>query len=81
MKTVMILLALLCAGCARQAESTSKAGVDFEVETLFTKDGCTVYRFWDAGHRRYFTNCAGTTSYSTQSGKTSYPDGVEGGAK
>ena len=26
-------------------------------EALFTKDGCTVYKWYDKGNRMYFTKC------------------------
>jgi len=32
-----------------------------KVKVLFTVDGCTVYRFLDAGDYIYFTNCNGQT--------------------
>lgn len=70
---------LIVSGCSQPAQSTVRAGNDFEVGKLFTVDGCTVYRFYDSGHSRYFTNCSGSTNYTTSSGKTSYPDGVAGG--
>jgi len=81
MKTTLIILALLCAGCAKQAETTASANASFEVDTLFTKDGCTVYRFFDAAHYRYFTNCSGSTSYETVYGKFTRPEGVNGGGR
>lgn len=76
------LVALLAvAGCSKPAESTTRAGLDFQVDKLFTVDGCTVYRFYDSGTLRYFTNCSGSTSYQVHSGKTTRPDGVMGGAQ
>ncbi len=72
---------LVVAGCQKQAESSTHAGLEFKVDKLFTVDGCTVYRFSDGGYPRYFTNCAGSTSYETSSGKTTYGDGVQGGAQ
>lgn len=67
------LLAL--AGCGKPAESSVRAGSDFKVDKLFTVDGCTVYRFSDAGHWRYFTNCSGSTAYTNTVGKSAWPDG------
>lgn len=72
-----IMLAL--AGCGKQAESSTAAGVEFRVDKLFTVDGCTVYRFSDAGHYRYFTNCSGSTAWDERHGKASVPSGVQGG--
>lgn len=81
-KIALCALALL-AGCAREAERSEPAGRQFTVDTLFTKDGCTVYRFYDAGNHRYFTNCSGSTMgvISVNSGKQHRyePDGVQGG--
>lgn len=61
------LLAL--AGCGKPAETTSRAGLDFTVDRLFTHDGCSVYRFSDAGSYRYFTNCSGTVEWRESCGK------------
>lgn len=55
-------------GCAKQAETTTSRG-DFVVDTLFTVDGCTVYRFRDLGSARYFTNCSGSTEWRESCGK------------
>lgn len=79
----IVAVLVLLAGCAREAERSAPAGREFTVDTLFTKDGCTVYRFYDAGYHRYFTNCSGSTmsSISISSGKTNFtgPDGIPGG--
>ena len=58
MKTLIACAALvILAGCSKQAVDTSTTNnADFKVDTLFTKDGCTVYRFED-GYRRYFVRC------------------------
>lgn len=37
----------------------------FNVEKLFTNDGCSVYRFHDAGYYRYYSKCSGSTSSDT----------------
>lgn len=52
-----ILTAVLAAGCTKdpeRVERTTNPKVD--VETLFTHDGCTVYRF-DDGRDHYFARC------------------------
>lgn len=64
----LIILALLLNGCVKAAQESAKDG-EFEIETLFTKDGCTLYRFNDAGRYVYFTNCSGSTHYSETCGK------------
>jgi len=62
----LALAALALAGCERTpAEATAPAGVGFQVDRLFTHDGCTVYRFVDAGYSRYFARCAGAASSET----------------
>lgn len=49
---------LLAAGCGEKAigiDPTNNAAVN--VERLFDHDGCTVYRFHDYGHPRYYVRC------------------------
>ena len=57
--------ALVLAACGKPAEHSTPAGVGFNVDRLFTHDGCTVYRFGDAGEYRYFTKCEGAASSNT----------------
>lgn len=74
------LVVLVLSGCeGAPPESTTHAGMGYEVSKLFTHEDCSVYRFSDYGHVRYYTNCSGSTSYQTSSGKTTRPDGVMGG--
>jgi hypothetical protein len=68
---------LVLAGCNKQAESAVTVGHGYNVEKLFTADGCTVYRFAD-GSYRYFTNCSGST-FGDTGGKHPQPVGVMGG--
>ena len=57
-KTLIACLLLALAGCGeRPVERTSTNNAAIQVDTLFTKDGCTVYRFEDAGRYRYFVRC------------------------
>lgn len=56
-----VVFVLCMAGCAGQAETTKRVG-DFDVERLFDVDGCTVYRFRDAGYYRYFSRCGSRSS-------------------
>jgi hypothetical protein len=70
-KTMLTLLAALTLiGCTKPAEKSSAAGHEFVVETLFTHEGCTVYRFVDVGYHRYFTNCNGATEWRESAGKS-----------
>ena len=63
---IMLSLAALAmvAGCEKPAEAVAHAGIGFNVERLFTHEGCTVFRFGDAGSR-YFTRCDGVAAQST----------------
>jgi len=60
----LVLAGLALAGCLerRPPEARANAGVAFQVDRLFTHDGCTVYRFVDEGYSRYFTRCTGAAS-------------------
>jgi hypothetical protein len=69
-KTFLAILALAAlAGCSKPAETSTVVGKEFVVDKLFTYEGCTVYRFTDAGYSRYFTNCSGSTSWTEICGK------------
>lgn len=69
MKVFFTLIATFAlAGCYKPAETSSTVGAGaFQVERLFTYDGCTMYRFEDAGYPRYFTRCESATSSTTWS--------------
>ena len=70
MKALLCVFALLVlAACTKPAETSTPANANFAVDTLFTHHGCTVYRFYDGGHARYFTDCKGQTSWSETCGK------------
>lgn len=66
MKQITIVLAMLMlAGCYNKPEINAPAtNGDFEVQKLFTIDGCTVYRFNDSVPR-YFTKCVDARSETT----------------
>lgn len=61
-KTLAIVIAaLLLSGCNPiEPESTTKVGNDVSLQTLFVKDGCTMYRFQDNGRHIYWANCEGS---------------------
>lgn len=63
MKKYIIILTsvVVLLGCEKPAESSASAGVEFRIDRLFTHDGCTLYRFSDAG-ARYFASCDGAYS-------------------
>lgn len=66
MKKLTLLFAIvLIAGCHKDAQEThSTTNSDIEVELLFEKDGCKVYRFYD-GRSIYWCNCEGSVTYDT----------------
>ena len=71
---VCIILLTAPTGCAKDAERKVKvSNPNFDVQLLFEKDGCKIYRFMDGGHYVYWTNCDGNVSYSYQqvTGKSS----------
>ena len=73
-KYIFLALAALVAISAcgedhRKPKSASSVGIGYEVEELFTHNGCTVYRFSDKGYHRYFTNCSGATTWNESCGK------------
>lgn len=59
MKRLIALMVLMTlAACERPAESTAPTtNNEYNVERLFTTDGCTVYRFHDNFTRYYFVKC------------------------
>ena len=67
----LILALLILSGCVREGirkEITNNA--EFELTLLFEKDGCKVYRFYDGGYYRYFTNCKGSVQWNESCGKS-----------
>lgn len=78
-------LTLVLINCTKKGEPVkiSDAKDDFEVQRLFTRDNCTVYRFYDNGYYRYFTNCSGSTmttqSYQCGKMRCTRPEEISGG--
>lgn len=63
MKHLMYILFL--SGCYANPISTIKTdNKDIDVKLLFSHEGCSVYRFEDAG-THYYTNCGETISIKT----------------
>lgn len=53
-----LLTAVLAVGCAKDPEKVERStNPKVAVATLFTHDGCTVYRFEDGGRDHYFARC------------------------
>lgn len=68
-KRLLLLLCLVVvSGCYRSGVTADPIMDD--VKLLMEIDGCRVYRFWDAMHPVYFTNCTGRVEYET-GGKSS----------
>ena len=64
-------LGLALAACAQEGTGVpvddTVGDASFNVQKLFTTEGCTVYRFHDSGRNHYFTNCTSTTTTQTES--------------
>ena len=57
----IILAAFFLTGCrGKDTDIKITMDVDYDVQKLFTVEGCTVYRFEDRDFI-YFTNCGETT--------------------
>lgn len=62
---LITILVLPLIACGKPPIATTRTeNPEVSVDTLFTKDGCTVYRFNDAGYK-YFVRCESGSS-STQ---------------
>ena len=78
-KLLLILIALALTACDpatpeerafRNKQIQEKAQqYDYQIVKLFTRDGCTLYRFNDQGHRVYYASCNGSTSHDYTCGK------------
>lgn len=55
---------VLLAGCKtdKVPEASAHVGGGYQVDRLFTHEGCTVYRFVDNGYNRYFSRCDGAAA-------------------
>lgn len=64
MKYIMMALVLmLVAACEKPPASVmSTDNREFPVATLFTHEGCTLYRFKDHGNPHYYSKCEGGSS-------------------
>lgn len=67
-KFLIVLTTVFFVSCAKEPMGTTQTdNSNFEVGLLFVHDGCKVYRFYDAGHYKYFTNCTEAISEETHS--------------
>lgn len=73
MKKLIIILSavFLFTSCEKREPKTKEKIGDYNLELLFEKNGCKVYRFFD-GEYVYWADCSGTIGYKeiTQSGKS-----------
>lgn len=75
MKYLWIFLFLTACNSKQGVPVQISSAIDqFNVEMLFERDGCMVYRFLD-GHYHYFVNCEGQTiqTLHEQCGKSTCP--------
>lgn len=65
----LLVLFLLLVGCQKEAQEAKYVG-NYNVELLFTNEGCRVYRFYD-GRTVYYANCSEftTTHWDESCGK------------
>lgn len=76
MKIIKLFTVGLCLlflmSCKEDPQSVQKEG-NFNVEFLFEKDGCKMYRFKDGTRYIYWSNCEGKVNYDhTTGGKNSH---------
>lgn len=77
---ISITVIILLSACEKEAQRKENTSNDnFQIELLFEKDGCKVYRFTDAGHSIYYTDCRGKIEsvYDEHIGKTSHEVRIE----
>jgi hypothetical protein len=62
----IIAICLSISACTKAPLYESRTeNSEISLDTLVTKDGCTVYRFSDAGRYHYFARCLTSTSVSS----------------
>lgn len=73
MKKLIIILSatVLLTSCEKREPKTKEKLGDYDLELLFEKDGCKVYRFFD-GEYIYWADCSGKIGYKQKAsaGKT-----------
>lgn len=63
MRKLIALSVLALAGCGYDpVETKTTNNRDVPVSLLFTHEGCSVYRFYDAGSSRYYANCGNSSA-------------------
>lgn len=60
-----VLILLLGIACSEKPQETlSTSNPNIQVDLLFEKDGCRIYRFFDEGRPQYFANCPNHSTVS-----------------
>ena len=72
---LVLVLGLSMASCYNESISTSREGMNVEVDFMFEKDGVKVYRFYDGRYHYFTTNGETITTHST--GKTFYDENIK----
>ena len=63
-KIILIIGVALLASCKSDPVSVERSSNgQIEIELVFEKDGCKMYRFNDGMQRVYYTDCTGKTHY------------------
>ena len=66
-KYIIIAATFFLFGCEKQAEKIeASTNPQITIDTLFNKDGCTVYRFYDSGYGHYFARCGADSSIDSR---------------
>lgn len=69
-KVKYLLVTFSLAACSKSPLSVSVTNnPNFNVEKLFTVEGCSVFRFYDSGKSLYFSNCSGVVQGYRSCGK------------
>ena len=78
MRNLLALGCLILVGCTKDPVSSSPTNnKEFDVALLFEHDGVKVYRFFDNGGYRYYTDARGKTIWQQSNGKTNWPVEIE----
>lgn len=68
MLVVFVVTAMLAA-CGHSVHTEKTDNPDYQLETLFTRNGCTVYRFFDVRELHWFSDCTDAISHRMTAGK------------
>ena len=61
---LLIGAVMCCFSCEKTPQRVEQSSnSEIQIQLLFEKDGCKVYRFYDCGYAVYFTDCRGKVEY------------------